>query len=129
MHHAIIPVGSEKMTDRFRFAPGRRFGNFIFVSGQIGTVGRELAQGIEAQIDAAFSNVEAVLKAEDTDLNSIADITSYHVGDVAEHLRHFVSVLKRRFGDHFPAWTAVGATGLAAPGALVEIKATAIVDS
>jgi enamine deaminase RidA (YjgF/YER057c/UK114 family) len=30
--------------------------------------------------------------------------------------------------DPYPAWTAIGCTGLAIPGARVEVKVTAVVD-
>ena len=57
MSKAIIPAGTEKVVEAFHFVPGRTAGNLLFISGQLGTHNRVLADGLEAQIDAAFANI------------------------------------------------------------------------
>lgn len=124
MQTAIIPAGTEKVTEAFHFVAGRISGNFLFISGQLGTHNRVLAEGLEAQIDAAFGNLAKVLKEAGRDLTAIVEISSFHVGDLPQHVPVFVAAMKKHL-PHPPAWTAVGVTGLAMPGALVEIKAVA----
>ena len=125
MSDIVIPAGMEELTQAYRFAPARCSGNLLFVSGQIGTRGAVLAEGIDGQIAAAFENIATVLAEAGCDFSSIVEITSFHVGDVPDHLGAFVAALKQHLGDHLPAWTAVGTTGLGMPGALVEVKVVA----
>ena len=125
MQTAIIPAGTEKVTEAFHFVAGRVSGNFLFISGQLGTHNRVLADGLEAQVDAAFANLAKVLAAAGRDLTAIVEISSFHVGEVSQHVPVFVAAMKKHLPENPPAWTAVGVTGLAMAGALVEVKAVA----
>jgi enamine deaminase RidA (YjgF/YER057c/UK114 family) len=125
MSKAVIPAGTEKVVEAFHFVPGRIAGNFLFISGQLGTHNRVLAEGLEAQIDAAFGNLGRVLAEAGLDLGDIVEIGSFHVGDVSQHVQAFAAAMKRHLPGNPPAWTAVGVTGLAMAGALVEVKAVA----
>jgi enamine deaminase RidA (YjgF/YER057c/UK114 family) len=51
-------------------------------------------------------------------------MTTFHVG-LMEHLRAFVEAKDEVVGEPYPAWTAIGVSALAMPGALVEVKITA----
>ncbi len=125
MSKAVIPAGTEKVVEAFHFVPGRISGDFVFVSGQLGTHNRVLADGLEAQIEAAFANLGRVLAEAGLDLSAIVEIGSFHVGDVSQHVQAFAAAMKKHLPDNPPAWTAVGVTGLAMAGALVEVKAVA----
>lgn len=125
MSKAIIPAGTEKVVEAFHFVPGRTAGNLLFVSGQLGTNNRVLADGLEAQIDAAFANLARVLAEAGRDLTAIVEIGSFHVGDVSQQVQAFAAAMKKHLPGNPPAWTAVGVTGLAMAGALVEVKAVA----
>jgi enamine deaminase RidA (YjgF/YER057c/UK114 family) len=125
MQNTVIPPGSEKVTEAFHFVAGRISGDFLFISGQLGTHDRVLADGLEAQIDAALANVARVLKEAGRDFTAIAEISSFHMGDISQHVPLFVAAMKKHFPGHPPAWTAVGVTALAMAGALVEVKAVA----
>ena len=52
-------------------------------------------------------------------------MTSFHVGLVAE-LETFTRVRDRYLTEPWPAQTAIGVAELGLPGALLEIKATAV---
>ena len=125
MSKAIIPAGTEKVVEAFHFVPGRTAGNLLFMSGQLGTHNRVLADGLEAQIDAAFANLARILAEVDRDMTAIVEIGSFHVGDVSQHVQAFAAAMKKHLPGNPPAWTAVGVTGLAMAGALVEVKAVA----
>lgn len=51
-------------------------------------------------------------------------MTTYHVG-LAGHLEEFCAVKDAFISAQYPAWTAVGISELASPGAAVEIRITA----
>ncbi len=64
-----------------------------------------------------------MLEAAGADFGDVVEITTFHVG--MEHLAVFGTVKADFLKEPFPAWTAIGVSELAIPGALVEIRATA----
>jgi enamine deaminase RidA (YjgF/YER057c/UK114 family) len=52
-------------------------------------------------------------------------MTTFHVG-LQEHLGTFLAVRDEFLSAPWPAWTAIGVSELAAPGARVEIKVTVV---
>ncbi len=55
------------------------------------------------------------------------EIVTYHKN--MDDFYRFFAVKSEFFKDHYPAWTAVGTTGLVNPHAEVEIKVSAIIGS
>jgi enamine deaminase RidA (YjgF/YER057c/UK114 family) len=51
-------------------------------------------------------------------------VTSYHV-DIHQHLPGFSKAKARLINPPYPTWSLIGVSGLASPGLLVEIRATA----
>lgn len=128
MKTAIIPPGAEGLYRNFHFAPAIKSGGLLFVSGQLGrTAEGKLAEGVKAQVDCAFEAIGRVLEAAGCNFSAIVELGSFHVGPLDEHMPACVDAIARYIGEPYPAWTAVGVTGLALPGALVEIKAIATV--
>ena len=78
----------------------------------------------EAQFDAAFGAVRAVLQAAGTDMSNIVNMTTYHV-DIATHMAVFMAVKDRHITAPWPAWTAIGVSELIIPGGLMEISVIA----
>jgi enamine deaminase RidA (YjgF/YER057c/UK114 family) len=62
-----------------------------------------------------------VLKEAGLGFEDIVEYTSYHVG-LNEHIRAFMKARDEVLSDPWPAWTAIGITELAVPGARVEIR-------
>jgi enamine deaminase RidA (YjgF/YER057c/UK114 family) len=122
----VIPDGMQRMHDQFHFAPAVRVGEQVFCSGQVGNGpdGR-LDPDPAAQITTAFENVRAVLEEAGASFADVVEMTSFHVG-FDEHIGIFMQVKDAFVKEPYPAWTAVGVSGLAF-GALVEIKVRAIV--
>ncbi|MEM6384589.1 MAG: RidA family protein [Pseudomonadota bacterium] len=80
---------------------------------------------MRAQISLALDNLETVLKAAGMDLSNVIRLGVYAT-DVGEALKNF-DLMGMRFGPHqvAPPMTLLGVTGLAVPGLLFEIEATA----
>ena len=126
MSDRIIPASQQAMYDNFHFAPGVKAGNLLVMSGQVGMDGSgKSPEDLVEQFRLAFQNVEAVLLEAGGDLSSVVELTSYHIG-MREHLRDFIAVKDELIKEPYPAWTAIGGTELAMPGAVVEIRAQAI---
>ena len=58
------------------------------------------------------------------DFSNIFEFTSYHV-DLQQHIGSFMKVKDEFLKEPYPAWTAIGITELAIPGARVEIRVQA----
>jgi enamine deaminase RidA (YjgF/YER057c/UK114 family) len=124
-HRTIIPKGFEFFYESFHFAPAVKVGKTIYCSGQIGWAGpgHKAPADPKEQFTLAFENLRRVLEAAGADFGDVVEITSFHVG--MEHLGVFGKVKDDYLKEPYPAWTAIGSSALAIPGALVEIRATA----
>lgn len=122
----VIPASQQHLWDGFHFAPavvdesGTVWCSGVIGSGPDGKVSDDPAE----QFRQALANVATVLAEAGCDWSDVVDITTFHV-DLAEHLRTFAAVKDEVVTEPYPAWTAIGTTGLALPGALVEVKVVA----
>jgi enamine deaminase RidA (YjgF/YER057c/UK114 family) len=111
--------------DDYSFSPAIRAGDLLFCSG---TIGNDTEGGVPddpaEQFTLAFQHLADVLSAAGASFADVVEITSFHVG--TEHLDTFAEVKRRFLEKPYPAWTAIGVAQLGMPGALVEIKATAL---
>lgn len=121
----VNPAGNEMLYDRFHFSQAVRHGALLLCSGQIGT-------GNDGQVPSdpaeefrnAWRAVGRVLEAGGLGYRDIVEYTTFHVG-VREHLETFMAVRDEFLDAPWPAWTAIGVSELAVPGARVEIRVTA----
>ena len=121
----INPKGSEAMYSQFHFSQAVRSGDFLLCSGQIGAGADGKAPADpEEEFRNAFQAVGRVLEEAGLSFGDIVEMTTFHVS-MNEHLGSFMKVKDQFIKDPFPAWTAIGTTELALPGALVEIRVTA----
>ena len=107
---------------------GRRL---LFVAGQIGWDAEQRLVGDDfvEQFAQALSNVLTVVDAAGGEAADVARLTVYVV-DKAEYLASRRELGRRWYelmGRHYPAMALVEVSGLLAPGAKVEIEATAAV--
>jgi enamine deaminase RidA (YjgF/YER057c/UK114 family) len=125
----VIPKGMEHYYNQFHFAPAVKDGNRLYCSGVIG-VGPDgkLSVDPEAQFTQAFESLKSVLTTAGVSFADVIDMTTFHVG-LHEHLAVFMKVKDRYLHEPYPAWTAIGITELAFPGALVEVKMIARINS
>ena len=96
-----------------------RKGNLVFLSGQIpldpNTM--KLVDGIEAQINQVFENLNQVIKAAGANFDDVTKLNIY-----LTDLSHFTlvnEIMKTYFTEPFPARAAIGVASLP-KGSLVE---------
>lgn len=125
-HTPIIPAGSEDSYQRFQFAPAVRTGNTIYVSGVIGS-GEDgsVPDDPGDEFNSAFAQLAATLAEAGATMADVVELTSFHT-DMST-LGKFMKAKSAVLGEPFPAWTAIGCTALAIPGARAEVKATAVI--
>jgi 2-iminobutanoate/2-iminopropanoate deaminase len=106
-------------------SPFRKAGNLLFVSGQLprGPSGAIVEGDIAVQSEVALGNLLAVLERAGSGVQDVVKVTVW-LTDPAD-ADGFNQVYRRYFAEPFPARSVV-VSGLVAPGALLEIEATAV---
>lgn len=101
------------------------FAGLVFCSGQVGKdpSTNKLATGIEKQTEFTLANLEAVLKAANSEMQYVLKTTVYLKN--VEDFPKMNAIYEKHFGDHKPARATVEVSNLP-QGALVEIEAIAI---
>lgn len=130
-HTVEIPEDSEVFGQtagafaRFGYSAAVRAHGHLFIAGTIGRrADGTIADTVEEQTEIAIRRIEEILRLEKLDLTALVDVTSYHV-DIHRHLPGFLEAKQRLITTPYPAWSMIGVSGLASPGLLVEIRATA----
>jgi enamine deaminase RidA (YjgF/YER057c/UK114 family) len=121
----IVPDNLRAQYERLHFAPAVRVGELVLVSGVIGVeADGTCSSDPEQQFETAFASLEHLLETAGGTLDDVVELTTFHV-ELQQHLRAFMAVKDRHLHEPWPAWTAIGITELAIPGALVEIRVVA----
>jgi 2-aminomuconate deaminase len=108
------------------YAPARRAGDFVFVSGASARqADGSLAAGVGAQTEATLANIAATLGDHGCTLAELVEAQVFLV-DMADYAA-MNAAWNRIFADpaRFPARTTVAVRALPQPGLLVEIRAVA----
>jgi len=117
--------------DGYNYAPARRVGDTLYVSGVV--IGRAEGEGndaaaFEAQTRRAFAVLDATLRAAGATFGDVVAINSFHVwdgpnftGDRLEQLGIINTVKAEYITGPWPVWTAVGTTGLFEETGIAEI--------
>jgi enamine deaminase RidA (YjgF/YER057c/UK114 family) len=131
IHTVEVPEDSEVFGKtvsafaNFGYSAAVRSHGHLFVAGTIGRrADGTIPDDIEEQTEIAIRRIEEILRLEGLDLSALVDVTSYHV-DIHQHLPGFSAAKARLIKPPFPTWSLIGVSGLASPGLLVEIRATA----
>ena len=96
----------------------------VFCAGQLGIApDGSIPVGVEAQTERCFQNVAEILKEAGMGLGDIVRINTFVSG--REHLKGYMAVRDRVFGDPPPASTLLIVTGFARPEFVVEVEAIA----
>lgn len=106
------------------YSPGVKFGNLLFVSGQIGMNPKtdKLAEGIAAQVHQVFKNIESIFEVEGLTLDDVLK-TNVYLQNMDDY-KVMNEIYARHFSEPFPARATVAVAKLPA-GALVEIEVLA----
>ena len=110
---AVFPAGRQALYEINRYSAAIRSGDFLFVSGQVGS--REDGSpepDFERQVQLAFDNLAAVLKAAGCTFDDLVDVTTFHTDPAVQF--ETVTAVKSKVisGPPYPNWTAVGVTWL-----------------
>lgn len=99
-----------------------RAGSTVYLSGQIGLdpATMQLVEGIDAQAQRVFQNLQAVAAAAGANLDDAVKLTVF-LTDLA-HFARLNEIMSQYFKLPYPARSAVGVSQLPR-GALVEIEA------
>ena len=113
----------------YPFCEAVRYGNILYLSGQIGDLGNsdELVEGgITEQTRQTMLNIKRVLEQNGSSLDQVIKCTCMlaDIKDWADMSKEYVKF----FPNHKPARSAMGTSGLAL-GALVEIECMAYIKS
>jgi enamine deaminase RidA (YjgF/YER057c/UK114 family) len=125
---AIFPAGRQALYEINQYSAAIRSGDLLFVSGQVGS--REDGSPepeFQKQVQLAFDNLAAVLKAAGAGFDDVIDVTTFHT-DPENQFAAINEVRLKAFGEApYPNWTAVGVNWLA--GFDFEIKVIARIPS
>lgn len=107
-----------------------KVGNLLFISGQVALDAERQLVGpgdVEAQTRQVLDNVGRLLDAGGASWSDVVKITIY-LTDMrnVDRVRQTRAAYYAEVAIQPPATTTLGVTGLAAPGALVEIEAIAV---
>jgi enamine deaminase RidA (YjgF/YER057c/UK114 family) len=131
----ITHPGEQRAYDEIRFAPARRVGDTLYISGVIVAVPPGAPAGpeeLKAATRRTFRLIERLLKAAGSSFADVAMLNTFHVwtsphfaGTRDEHFAAFSAVKDEFMPPPHPAWTAVGTNGLLADTGLVEVQVIA----
>ena len=129
----ILPNDASKRAhDENRYAAVRRVDNMLYLSGLI--IGRRDSEGRDAaafklQVRRGLERLKATLEAGGAGFKDVVMINSFHVwnspnftGTRDEQFAIFEEVIGEFMQAPYPAWTAVGTTGLLSDGGIVEVQ-------
>jgi len=119
--------GDKPWPERYTFVPAVRVGRMVWISGTTGTDddGRITAPGdIVAQTRQIFSKFERLLRSLGGSCDDIVETTDYYT--TTENYNRTAEIRRAFFRHTRPASTGVQVAGLLREGALIEIKAVAV---
>lgn len=102
------------------YSPVYRAGEWAIVSGQIGIDSGGLLDGLDAQLQQIFTNLDRLLEEHSLHRDQIAKTTVF-LTDMADYAA-MNALYASYFGEHLPARSAVAVAELPF-GALVELEA------
>lgn len=115
-------IGARKLP----FSEAVRVGDWIFVSGQIGSRDHktydDVIQGIEPQIRQCFENMKVVLASVGASLDEVVKMTAFLTK--IEYFAKLKEVIPQYFPEDKPALSAI-VVDLVNPNLLLEIECTA----
>lgn len=121
----IVPSEDKALYQNFHFASAARANGLVLCSGQIGSqAGGGIPESAEEEFRNAWKAVGKVLAAAGLGYVDIVEISSFHVG-LQKNLGTFMKVKDEFVKEPYPAWTAIGVSELAVPGARVEVRVVA----
>ncbi|WP_077960727.1 RidA family protein [Ensifer adhaerens] len=124
VRNAIFPANRHALYEAHGYSAAILSKDLLFVSGQVGSREDGTPEpDFTRQVERAFANLEATLKAAGCTFDDIVDVTSFHT-DPQNQFETILAVKDRVFSEKpYPNWTAIGVNWLA--GFDFEIKVIA----
>ena len=129
----ILPDENAKWAyDNFRYAAVRRVDDTLYISGVV--IGpregeKRDAAAFKQQIHRGFQRLQAILQSAGATFQDVVMINSFHVwegpdfeGTKEQQFALFEEVADTYLKPPYPAWTAVGTTGLLGTNSIVEVQ-------
>jgi enamine deaminase RidA (YjgF/YER057c/UK114 family) len=128
----LASEGEKRAYDEYRYSAARRVDNMLYLSGVV--FGRADKEGkdvaaFKQQVRRGFERIKATLQASGADFSNVVMVNSFHVwqgpnfeGTRDQQFDAFYEVAGDYFKAPYPAWTAVGTSGLLADGGIVEVQ-------
>jgi enamine deaminase RidA (YjgF/YER057c/UK114 family) len=129
----VLPDENAKWAyDNFRYAAVRRVGDTLYISGVV--IGphegeKRDAAAFKQQVHRGFQRLQAILESVGATFKDVVMINSFHVwegpnfeGTKDQHFALFEEVADTYLKPPYPAWTAVGTTGLLGTNSIVEVQ-------
>ena len=127
MPHPQMVTGGQAWPERYTFSPALRVGNLLFISGTTAgdETGAVVAPGdIVGQTRYIFQKFARILAEAGAGFEHIVETTEYFI--TTENYWKTAAVRREFFKPPYPAATGVMVRGLLREGALIEIKAVAV---
>ena len=124
-----VPEGWEGAYE-FGYAPVLRVGDQVIVSGiPAGGDG-----SYEEKIRRMYERAVDLLAAAGATIDDVVELTTFHAepqgsAELRAEFELYMPIHREFFGEHRPAWTAVGTAALLSPTAPVEMRLVAVVGS
>lgn len=120
----VFPADRHALYEAHGYSAAIRSGDLLFVSGQVGSRPDGSAEpDFKRQVELAFENLRATLKAAGCTFDDIVDVTTFHT-DPQNQFETLMPIKNQIFDRApFPNWTAIGVNWLA--GFDFEIKVIA----
>lgn len=113
------------MYDQYHFSQAVRAGRTLHCAGQLGLAADgSVPPEFLDEARNAWASVGRLLESAGFGWGDVVEYTSFHVG-LQSSLPDFMRARDEVLAEPWPAWTAIGISELAFPGARVEIRVTA----
>jgi enamine deaminase RidA (YjgF/YER057c/UK114 family) len=128
----LASEGEQRAYDEYRYSAVRRVDDMLYLSGVV--IGRRDDEGkdvaaFKLQVRRGFERIKATLQAAGADFSNVVMVNSFHVwegpnfaGTRDQQFDAFYEVAGDYFKAPYPAWTAVGTSGLLANTGIVEVQ-------
>jgi enamine deaminase RidA (YjgF/YER057c/UK114 family) len=121
----VVTESGQFSYDNFHFSEASKCNGLLICSGVIGSgKGGKVPEDLQQEFRNAWTGIGRLLEHCGISYGDIVEYTSYHVGLHAT-VEAFMAVRDEFLSEPWPAWTAIGISELAIPGAHVEIQVTA----
>lgn len=124
-----VPAGWEGAYE-FGYAPVIRVGDRVIVSGiPAGGEG-----SYEEKIRGMYQRAVELLATAGATIDDVVELTTFHLeptdsASFQEEFQQYMPIHREFFGEHRPAWTAVGTSALLSSTAPVEMRVIAVIGS